>query len=52
VAATLSMARKLGLHKLLRGFPPRLAKLATVMIVARVIEPAAKHLCGARTRSA
>ena len=36
------MARKLGLHKLLRGFPPRLAKLALAMIVARVIEPAAK----------
>ena len=34
--------RKLGLHKLLPGFPPRLAKLALAMIVARVIEPAAK----------
>src|SRR5208337_1189909 len=42
VAAVLGMARKLGLHKLLRGFPPRLAELATAMIVARVIEPAAK----------
>jgi hypothetical protein len=42
VAATLGMARKLGLHKLLRGFPPRLAKLTLAMIVARVAEPAAK----------
>jgi Transposase DDE domain len=42
VAAVSGMARKLGLHKLFRGFPPRLAKLATAMIVARVIEPAAK----------
>ena len=42
VAAVLGMARKLGLHKLFRGFPPRLAELATAMIVARVIEPAAK----------
>ena len=42
VAAVLGMAKKLGLHKLLRGFPSRLAKLALVMIVARVIEPAAK----------
>jgi hypothetical protein len=42
VAAVLGMAKKLGLHKLLRGFPSRLAKLALAMIVARVIEPAAK----------
>ncbi len=42
VAAVLGMARKLGLHKLFRGFPPRLAKLALAMIVARVVEPAAK----------
>jgi Transposase DDE domain len=42
VAAVLGMAKKLGLHKLLRGFPPRLGKLALAMIVARVIEPAAK----------
>ena len=42
VAAVLGMARKLGLHKLFQGFPPRLARLATAMIVARVIEPAAK----------
>lgn len=42
VAAVLGMARKLGLDKLLRGFPPRLAKLAKAMIVARVVEPAAK----------
>jgi Transposase DDE domain len=42
VAAVLGMAKKLGLDKLLRGFPSRLAKLALAMIVARVIEPAAK----------
>ena len=42
VAAVLGMAKKLGLHKLLRGFPSRLGKLALAMIVARVIEPAAK----------
>ena len=42
VSAVLGMARKLGLHKLLRGFLLRLAKLALAMIVARVIEPAAK----------
>ena len=42
VAAVLGMARKLGLHKLLPGLPKRLAKLALAMIVARVIEPAAK----------
>ena len=42
VAAVLGMARKLGLHKLLRGFPSRLGNLALAMIVARVIEPAAK----------
>jgi hypothetical protein len=42
VAAVLGMAKKLGLNKLLRGFPSRLGKLALAMIVARVIEPAAK----------
>ncbi len=42
VAAVLGVARKLGLHKLLRGFPSRLAKLTLAMIVTRVIEPAAK----------
>ncbi len=42
VAAVLGMARKLGLHKLLPASPKRLAKLALAMIVARVIEPAAK----------
>ena len=42
VAAVLGMAKKLGLHKLLQGFPSRLTKLALAMIVARVIEPAAK----------
>ena len=34
--------RSSALHKLLRGLPSRLAKLALAMIVARVIEPAAK----------
>src|SRR5262245_8730398 len=42
VAAVLGMARKLGLDKLLPRAPSRLAKLALAMIVARVIEPAAK----------
>src|SRR5271165_5107949 len=42
VAAVLGIAKKLGLHKLLRGLPSRLGKLALAMIVARVIEPAAK----------
>jgi hypothetical protein len=42
VAAVLGMARKLGLDKLLARQPARLAKLALAMIVARVIEPAAK----------
>ena len=42
VAAVLGMARKLGLDKLLPHSPPRLSKLALAMIVARVIEPAAK----------
>ena len=42
VAAVLGMARKLKLDKLLAREPERLAKLALAMIVARVIEPAAK----------
>ena len=42
VAAVLGMARKLGLDKLLARVPSRLAKLVLAMIVARVIEPAAK----------
>jgi len=42
VAAVLGMARKLKLDKLLAGAPERLAKLALAMIVARVLEPAAK----------
>jgi hypothetical protein len=42
VSAVLGMARKLGLHKLLPGLPKRHAKLALAMIVARVVEPAAK----------
>jgi transposase len=42
VAAVLGMARKLKLDKLLPSEPERLAKLALAMIVARVIEPAAK----------
>lgn len=42
VAAVLGMARKLRLDKLLPRSPGRLAKLALAMIVARVIEPAAK----------
>jgi hypothetical protein len=42
VAAVLGMAQKLKLDKLLPGEPERLAKLALAMIVARVLEPAAK----------
>jgi len=42
VAAVLGMAKKLGLDKLLPRSPARLARLALAMIVARVIEPAAK----------
>jgi Transposase DDE domain len=42
IAAVLGMTRKLGLDRLLPGKPERLAKLALAMIVARVIEPAAK----------
>jgi hypothetical protein len=42
VAAVLGTARKLGLDKLLPRQPRRLATLALAMIVARVIEPAAK----------
>ena len=42
VAAVLGMARKLGLHHLLPGKPKRLSKLALALVVARVIEPAAK----------
>jgi hypothetical protein len=40
--AVLGMAKKLGLYKLLRGFPSRLGKLALAMMVVRVIKPAAK----------
>jgi hypothetical protein len=42
VAAVLGAAKKLGLHRLLPKSPARLAKLALAMIIARVIEPAAK----------
>ena len=42
VAAVLGIARKLGLDRLLPRRPVRLARLALAMIVARVIEPAAK----------
>jgi Transposase DDE domain len=42
VAAVLGMARKLGLDRLLPRQPVRLATLALAMIIARVIEPAAK----------
>jgi hypothetical protein len=41
-AAVLGMARKLKLDKLLPSEPERLSKLALAMIVARVLEPAAK----------
>src|SRR6266481_5090090 len=42
IAAVLGMARKLGLDRLLPRRPSRLVKLALAMIVARVVEPAAK----------
>jgi Transposase DDE domain len=42
VAAVLGMARKLGLDRLLPRRPERLAKLTLALIVARVLEPAAK----------
>jgi hypothetical protein len=42
VAAVLGMARKIGLDRLLPCRPDRLAKLALALVVARVIEPAAK----------
>jgi hypothetical protein len=42
VAAVLGMACKLGLDRMLPNQPPRLATLVLAMIVARVIEPAAK----------
>lgn len=41
-AAVLGMARKLKLDKLLPAAPERLSRLALALIVARVIEPAAK----------
>jgi len=42
IAAVLGIARRLGLDRLLPQRPSRLAKLALAMIVARVVEPAAK----------
>jgi hypothetical protein len=51
VAAVLGMARKLGFARLLPRRPERLAKLALALIVARVLEPAAK-LATARQLSA
>ena len=51
VAAVLGMARKLGLERLVPRRPERLAKLALALIVARVLEPAAK-LATARQLSA
>jgi hypothetical protein len=51
VAAVLGMAKKLGLDRLLPGRPGRQAKLALALVVARVLEPAAK-LATARQLSA
>jgi hypothetical protein len=42
VAAVLGMTRKLGLERLLPRRPERLARLALALVMARVIEPAAK----------
>jgi hypothetical protein len=43
VAAVLGMARQRGLERLLPRRPERLARLALALVVARVIEPAAKR---------
>jgi len=50
VAAVLGMARRLGLDKVLPKRPDRRARLILAMIVARIIEPAAK-LATARSLS-
>ena len=42
VATVLGMTRKLGLERLVPRRPERLARLALALVVARVIEPAAK----------
>ena len=42
VAAALGTLRRIGLDQILPRRPERLARLMTAMIVARVIEPAAK----------
>jgi hypothetical protein len=42
VAAVLGLARKLGLDRLLPQRPQRLARLVLALVVARVLEPAAK----------
>src|SRR5512134_260227 len=42
VAAVLGMLRQIGLDRLLPRRPERLAKLALALIVARVVDPAAK----------
>jgi Transposase DDE domain len=42
VAAALGTARRLGLERLVPRRPERLAKLALALIVARIVEPAAK----------
>jgi hypothetical protein len=42
VAAALGMVRRLGLDKMLPNGPDRPAKLILAMIVARIVEPAAK----------
>ena len=42
VAAVLGLVRNVGLDRLLPRRPERLAKLALALIVARVVEPAAK----------
>jgi hypothetical protein len=51
VAAVLGVAQRLGLDRLLPRRPERLAKLALALIIARVVEPAAK-LATARQLSA
>jgi Transposase DDE domain len=52
VAAVLGLVRRAGLDRLLPRRPERLAKLALALIVARVVEPAAKLATARQLREA
>src|SRR5271165_4611834 len=52
VAAVLGTVRRLGLNKMLPNGPERRAKLIVAMIVARIIEPAAKLATAAHSLGA